>query len=1087
MLQKPDWSKLLKPAYFLLQRRVLTILALAGLVLLLAGGRISEFISLRANAAWQQRDLPQGLSRTAVEQIESLVEAKRNRTPAQRKLDSQLWFASKMRRGERIAPAVAKLQTRAEISPEGDTVVDMSVVLGEGLLEALAERGAEILDVVPAYQTIRARVPVDQLESIAALPQVRFVQPKQEGETVGATRSQILQSQKLWDSFTTGSTGHTGKRQTIQPPRDPRAPRGSSREDRVRAELTKALARVSAVKSAAQQLVAEGDVTHKAVNARSAYGINGTGVKIGVISDGVLSLKISQARGALGEVKILPGQGGDGDEGTAMLEIVHALAPGAQLYFATALNGLTRFAQNIRDLRAAGCDIIVDDFIYFVESPFQDGQQGFNGLSNAGAAIQAVNDVTASGAMYFSSAGNSGNLNDGTAGVWEGDFKDGGAAPRPLPSNAGRIHDFGNGRLFNPITSSTGTIFLKWSDPLGGSSNDYDLYVLDNTGTFLTAASINDQLTFPEPFEAVGGQATGGRLVVVKYSGEDRFLQLNTNRGRLGIATSGTIYGHAAAADAFAVAATPAGPRLPPNPSGPYPSAFNFTNKVELFSSDGPRRIFFRADGSPYTPGNSTATGGLLRQKPDITAADGTTVTGVGNFGSPFFGTSAAAPHAAAIAALLKSANPSFTNAQIREAMIKTAIDIEAPGVDRDSGAGIVMAFEAAQALGVTPMANIDLGTIAAAEVTGDGDGRIDPGEKGSLSVQLKNLGVVSAANVTATLTSVTPGVFVESPSSISYGNLASATGAATNTVPFTFSLSSIAACDLTAIFNLTLNYAGGPSPKVLTFEVPTGAPPIAITSTLDAAPPAAGTRYTAVTGLQSARLNRSGFASSCALPNPYPATTGSGTRRFDAYTFGPTCPGNGAPACITVTLTNACNTAGRDLFAAVYLDSFNPNNLGANYLSDMGVSIVGSSNTFSLPVPAGRSFVIVVHEVNSGGGAGCGYTLSVSGLCQACAETKMVCLQDDRSRDYLLFNSLSGDYYFNSCSTNVTFSGKGILDWVNGRLFLNDGTRVRAQFDNNAFGSANRGQAIIRPNPLATTLSIRDSGLSNNLCSCPQ
>ena len=72
--------------------------------------------------------------------------------------------------------------------------------------------------------------------------------------------------------------------------------------------------------------------------------------------DGVDGLAMSQGTGDLGAVTVLPGQAGNGNggEGTAMLEIIHDLAPGAQLYFATAFNGLTGFAQNIRDLRAAG-------------------------------------------------------------------------------------------------------------------------------------------------------------------------------------------------------------------------------------------------------------------------------------------------------------------------------------------------------------------------------------------------------------------------------------------------------------------------------------------------------------------------------------------------------------------------------------------------------------------------------------------------------------------------------------------------------------------------------------------------------------
>ena len=76
-------------------------------------------------------------------------------------------------------------------------------------------------------------------------------------------------------------------------------------------------------------------------------------------------------------------------------------------------------------------------------------------------------------------------------------------------------------------------------------------------------------------------------------------------------------------------------------------------------------------------------------------------MTGVGGFGSPFYGTSAAAPHAAAIAALLKQARPAATPAQIRTWLTSSALDIEAAGVDRDSGAGIVMPVAALVAAGV--------------------------------------------------------------------------------------------------------------------------------------------------------------------------------------------------------------------------------------------------------------------------------------------------------------------------------------------------------------------------------------------------
>ena len=78
----------------------------------------------------------------------------------------------------------------------------------------------------------------------------------------------------------------------------------------------------------------EGDFTHQANTARANFGVNGTGVKVGVISDSVDHLAGSQIDGL---VTVLPGQGGmpATGEGTAMLEIVNDLAPGTQLYFAT--------------------------------------------------------------------------------------------------------------------------------------------------------------------------------------------------------------------------------------------------------------------------------------------------------------------------------------------------------------------------------------------------------------------------------------------------------------------------------------------------------------------------------------------------------------------------------------------------------------------------------------------------------------------------------------------------------------------------------------------------------------------------------
>ena len=69
---------------------------------------------------------------------------------------------------------------------------------------------------------------------------------------------------------------------------------------------------------------------------------------------------------------------------------------------------------------------------------------------------------------------------------------------------------------------------------------------------------------------------------------------------------------------------------------------------------------------------------------------------------NPFFGTSAAAPHAAAIGGLVLSAHPTFTPAQVRQALTGSALNIEGPGWDRDSGFGIINAFVAINAFAGT-------------------------------------------------------------------------------------------------------------------------------------------------------------------------------------------------------------------------------------------------------------------------------------------------------------------------------------------------------------------------------------------------
>ncbi len=80
-----------------------------------------------------------------------------------------------------------------------------------------------------------------------------------------------------------------------------------------------------------------------------------------------------------------------------MLQIVHDIAPGADLLFSSGIDGIASYANAISLLAALGADIIVDDLLILNEPMFQDG-----------IVAQAVEAAVATGVAYFSAAGNSG-------------------------------------------------------------------------------------------------------------------------------------------------------------------------------------------------------------------------------------------------------------------------------------------------------------------------------------------------------------------------------------------------------------------------------------------------------------------------------------------------------------------------------------------------------------------------------------------------------------------------------------------------------------------------------------------------------
>ena len=559
---------------------------------------------------------PPKISPQLAQQLKAVMEEKLSRTPAQNKIDTFLLMAMKRQRGE----ATPFAPIGVDVANDGTVVVDIKCPVTDNMTNALEAMGGTILHSHPRYDTIRARIPLAQLETLASKSVVRSVRLP----VPWITRQ--------------GTT------------------------------------------------ITEGDAAHRADDARSTFSLDGSGVKICVISDGVDDLAARQAAGELpmSSVDVLTGQAGAGSEGTALLEIIHDIASGAALGFATALPSRAQYATNIRDLRnVSNCDIIVDDVNFLDQSPFQ-----------AGDISQAVQDVVADGAIYFSAAGNDGSLSKGTSGTYEGDYFDSGIAFEDLfpgLSITGGLHDFDEGangpNIANEVLEDGLATALHWTDPLGSSGNDYDLCLATDDLSFLIACSAFVQNGDDDPFEFIPFAPGGSQALIINFSTSamDRFLHLQTFDSTLEKGTNGSIFGHGGLDEAIAVGAA--------DVSQAGGGEFDGTETVEDFTSDGPRRVFFDADGNPFTPGNFSSTGGIVRDKPDITAADGVTTTTPGF--ETFFGTSAAAPHAAAVAGLMKQADPTLTPQEVEDLLESTATDIETPGFDETSGFGLIDAFDA--------------------------------------------------------------------------------------------------------------------------------------------------------------------------------------------------------------------------------------------------------------------------------------------------------------------------------------------------------------------------------------------------------
>ena len=167
-----------------------------------------------------------------------------------------------------------------------------------------------------------------------------------------------------------------------------------------------------------------------------------------------------------------------------------------------------------------GANVIVNDIGCLLESAFQDD-----------IVAKGVNTAVADGCVFFTAGGNNGNLTHGTSRVWEGDYA-AGSALVVNGSTVGTKHDFGGGGETNELLGrSVRRIILQWADPLGASSNDYDLFLVNASGG-VVASSTDTQNGTQDPIEVISSPIfnySGLRVVVVKASGADRSLRVQAN------------------------------------------------------------------------------------------------------------------------------------------------------------------------------------------------------------------------------------------------------------------------------------------------------------------------------------------------------------------------------------------------------------------------------------------------------------------------------------------------------------------------------------------------------------------------------
>jgi subtilisin family serine protease len=396
-----------------------------------------------------------------------------------------------------------------------------------------------------------------------------------------------------------------------------------------------------------------------------AEGFTGRGVKVAIIDGGFTGLAERQAAGELPANAVTQDFCGgklasESEHGTAVAEIVHEMAPEAELHL-LCIGSETDLAAAVAYAKAQGIRVINHSMGW--EGPFRN---------DGGGAIGAiVADARASGILWVNSAGNEGDTH------WMGTYTD----------NRG-VHAWdANGDVGNTFVWPDGSEicgFLKWDEwPAGVSDFDLGLF-LSGSNTLLASSDEEQGAGGGEPpFEAVCvGQSSGSDLTVFwAIRGYDV-----RSSPRIDLVSWSPPLEHAVAAGSIAAPAS-------------SPAAFAVgalcwqSRQLEPYSSQGPT-----VDG---------------RMKPDIVGHDSVSGATYGMFdGCPsgFAGTSASSPEVAGAAALVRQAFPASSSDQVRQYLVRSARDLGDAGLDSAYGAGELQLPETPDVVAPTAKALVSTG-----------------------------------------------------------------------------------------------------------------------------------------------------------------------------------------------------------------------------------------------------------------------------------------------------------------------------------------------------------------------------------------